>query len=82
MEYPSMMVSSRSAQQPKKGVFDMVQKYRKLAGAVAAAACLGILFSFAPVRTWAAQFLTLFRVQKRGDNNNQCRRYGKNQSGL
>ncbi|ATW26042.1 hypothetical protein DCMF_15795 [Candidatus Formimonas warabiya] len=63
MEYPSMMVSSRSAQQPKKGVFDMVQKYRKLAGAVAAAACLGILFSFAPVRTWAAQFLTLFRVQ-------------------
>jgi len=47
-----------------KGVFGLLRAYRKLAAAVAAVAFLGILLSFAPVRAVAAQFLTLFRVQK------------------
>lgn len=50
--------------QPKKGVFAMLAKYKKLAGAAAVVACLGLSLSFAPVRSVAAQILTLFRVQK------------------
>ena len=48
----------------KKGVFALLGRYKKLAVAAAAAACIGVMFSFAPVRSAAADFLTLFRVQK------------------
>ncbi len=62
MEYP-LTAPSRAYHQKKEGVFDMIFRYRKLACTIAGAACLGILFTFSPVRTVAAQFLTLFRVQ-------------------
>lgn len=65
---PAVDSSSIAGQRPKhnreKGVFVLFNRYKKLASAVAAVACLGILFSFAPVRSAAAQFLTIFRMQK------------------
>jgi len=47
-----------------KGVFALLGRYKKLAVAAAAVVCVGAMFSFAPVRSAAAEFLTLFRVQK------------------
>lgn len=57
-------VSKNENHQQKKGVLAMIARYKKLAGAVAVVALLGISLSFAPVRTVAAQLLTLFRVEK------------------
>lgn len=61
---PKEYCHHQKKEKEKKGVFALLKKYKKLAGAVAAAACLGVLLSFAPVRSLAAQFLTLFRVQE------------------
>ncbi len=47
-----------------RGVLALLEKYKKVAVAAAAVACIGAMFSLAPVRSAAADFLTLFRVQK------------------
>ncbi len=47
----------------EKGVLTMLRKYKKIASVAAVAACLGVALSFAPVRTVAAEILTMFRVQ-------------------
>jgi hypothetical protein len=49
---------------PKKGVQKIMRRYQKLVVAVAAAALVVGLFSFAPMRSWAAQFLQVFRVNQ------------------
>ncbi len=57
-------ISKDENHQRKKGVLAMLARYKKIIAAAAVVASLGISLSFAPVRTVAAQLLTLFRVQK------------------
>lgn len=48
----------------RRGVLNMISKYRSLAVGTAAVLCLATALSFGSVRSAAADFLTIFRVEK------------------